>query len=310
MNMINVFAGGASLELAERIAKYLKTKLGALKRVRFADGEIWIKYNQNIRGTDVFLIQSLYPPAENILELLLMIDAAKRASARRITAVIPYYGYSRQDRKDMPRVAISARVIADLLTTVGADRVLTIDLHVDQIQGFFSIPVDHLYSSYVFVDYYRKMQIPNFAIASPDVGAVKMASAYAKRLDAELIVVDKRRPQPNEAYVQTIIGEVEGRNILLVDDLIDTGGSITNAAIALKQRKAKNIYACCTHALLSLDAVEILDNSPIVELAVTDTIPLTKNPQSGKIKVISCADMVGEAIKRTHLEQSISSLFV
>jgi len=310
MDMLNFFAGGASLELADKIADYLGTKVGDLKRVRFADGEIWIKYNQNVRGTDVFLIQSLCPPAENILELLFMIDAAKRASARRITAVIPYYGYARQDRKDRPRVSISSRVIADLLTTVGADRVLTIDLHVDQIQGFFNIPVDHLYASYVFLDYYRQKNITDLAVAAPDIGAVKMASAYARRLEAELIVVDKRRPRPNEAFVQTIIGEVEGRNILIADDLIDTGGSLTNAAKALKDRGAKNIFACCSHAVLSADAIEKVNCSDIAELAITDTIPLRKPGASDKIKVISCAAMVGEAIKRTHLEQSISSLFV
>jgi ribose-phosphate pyrophosphokinase len=310
MNMLNVFAGEASLELGRKIAHYLDVELGALEKQKFADGEIWIKYNQNIRGTDVFLIQSLYPPAEHILELLFMIDAAKRASARRITAVIPYFGYARQDRKDRPRVAISARVIADLLTTVGSDRVLTMDLHVDQIQGFFSIPVDHLYASYVFVDYYRKKNLPNLAISAPDIGAVKLAAAYAKRLEAELVVVDKRRPRPNETYVQTIIGEVQSRNVLLVDDLIDTGGSLTNAATALKERGAVDIYACCSHPLLSLDAVDKVNKSCLTELAVTDTIPL-KNPHaSSKIKVISCSTMVGEAIKRTHLEQSISSLFV
>ena len=310
MDMFNFFAGGASLELADKIADYLGAEVGDLERVRFADGEIWIKYNQNIRGTDVFLIQSLYPPAENILELLFMIDAARRASARRITAVIPYFGYARQDRKDQPRVSISSRVIADLLTTAGADRILTIDLHVGQIQGFFNIPVDHLFATYVFLDYYRQKNIPDLAVAAPDIGAVKMASAYAKRLEAELIVVDKRRSRPNETFVQTIIGEVEGRNILIVDDIIDTGGSLTNAAKALKNRGAKNIYACCSHAVLSADAVDKVNHSDIAELAVTDTIPLRKPGASDKIKVISCAAMVGEAIKRTHLEQSISSLFV
>jgi len=310
MDQLCIFSGGASLQLAEKIAAYLNMEVGSLERVRFADGEIWIKYNQNIRGTDVFLVQSLYPPAENILELLFMIDAAKRASARRVTAVIPYYGYARQDRKDQPRVAISSRVIADLLTTIGANRVLTMDLHVDQIQGFFSIPLDHLYASYVFLDYYRKKNIQDLVVASPDIGAVKMASAYAKRLDAKLVVIDKRRPKPNEAFVQTVIGEVKGKNVLIADDLIDTGGSMVNAAAALKERGALNIYACCSHPLFSADAVERIDNSVIKELAVTDTIPLRKPNASKKIIVVSCAEMFGEAIKRTHLEQSISSLFV
>jgi len=307
---MNVFAGGASRDLAKKIAEYLNLKLGALERARFADGEIWIKFNQNVRGTDVFLIQSTYAPAENILELIFMIDAAKRASARRITAVLPYYGYARQDRKDQPRVAISARVIADLLTRAGANRVLTMDLHVDQIQGYFDIPVDHLYASYIFIDYYSKKNIENLTVVAPDIGAVKMASAYAKRLGAELVVVDKRRPRPNEAYVESIIGSVKGKNVLIADDLIDTGGSIVNAAKALKLHGAKKIYACCSHPVFSLDAIERIHASDICEVAVTDTIPLKRPEASDKIKVISSAAMFGEAIKRTHLEQSISSLFV
>lgn len=310
MNQINIFAGGASFDLANKISAYLKLELGALERARFADGEIWIKFNQNVRGTDVFLIQSTCPPAENILELIFMIDAAKRASARRITAVLPYYGYARQDRKDQPRVAISARTIADLLTTAGANRVLTMDLHVDQIQGYFDIPVDHLYASYIFIDYYSNKNIENLAVVAPDIGAVKMASAYAKRLGAELVVVDKRRPRPNEAYVESIIGNVKGKNVLIADDLIDTGGSIVHAAKALKLHGAKKIYACCSHPVFSLDAIERIHASDICEVAVTDTIPLKRPDASDKIKVISSAAMFGEAIKRTHLEQSISSLFV
>jgi ribose-phosphate pyrophosphokinase len=307
---MNIFAGMASLKLADRIAEYLGIEVGALERRRFADGEIWIKYNQNIRGTDVFLIQSLYPPAENILELLFMIDAAKRASARRITAVIPYFGYARQDRKDQPRVAISSRVIADLLSRVGADRILTMDLHVDQIQGFFDIPVDHLYASYVFMEEVNRRNIPNLSVVAPDVGSVKLANAYAKRLNAELVMVDKRRPRPNEAVVATIIGDVKGRNAFIVDDLIDTGGSLVGAANKLKEMGANKIHALASHALLSADAVEKLNASPICELIVTDTIPLKKPEATDKISVLSCANMFGEAIKRIHLEQSISSLFV
>lgn len=310
MNKLSIFSGGASIALSEKIASYLGTEVGALERVRFADGEIWIKFNQNIRGTDVFLIQSLYPPAENILELLFMIDAAKRASARRITAVIPYFGYARQDRKDQPRVAISSRVITDLITAVGTDRILTMDLHVDQIQGFFHIPVDHLYASYVFVDFINQNAIPNMSVVAPDIGSVKMASAYAKRLEAELVVVDKRRPRPNESFVETIIGDVKGRNVVIVDDLVDTGGSLVGAAENLKQRGAEKIYAVVSHPLLSANAVEKINESPISELMVTDTIPLKKPDSSDKIKVITCAEMFGEAIKRIHLEQSISSLFL
>jgi ribose-phosphate pyrophosphokinase len=281
-----------------------------LERVRFSDGEIWIKFNENIRGNDVFLIQSLYPPAEHILELLFMIDAAKRASAKRITAVIPYFCYARQDRKDQPRVAISARVIADLITKVGADRVLTMDLHAAQIQGFFSIPLDHLYASYLFVDYFRQKKIPELKLAAPDIGAVKMAGYYAQRMDAELIVVDKRRPRPNEAYVQSVIGEVEGRNVVILDDLVDTAGSLCAAAQALKERGAKKIFACCSHGLLSGNAMERIEASPISELVITDSVPLRAKKVPKKIKVISTAPMVGEAIKRIHFEQSISSLFV
>ncbi len=310
MNKLSIFSGGASISLSRRIAAYLGTELGALERVRFSDGEIWIKFNQNIRGTDVFLIQSLYPPAENILELLFMIDAAKRASASRITAVIPYFGYARQDRKDQPRVAISSRVITDLLTTVGADRVLTMDLHVDQIQGFFNIPVDHLYASYVFVDPIRQKNIPKISVVAPDIGSVKMASAYAKRLEAELVVVDKRRPRPNESFVETIIGDVKGRNVVIVDDLVDTGGSLVGAAANLKQRGAESIYAVVSHAVLSSNAADKIQDSPISELLITDTIPLKDSQKYSKIKVISSADMFGEAIKRIHFEQSISSLFV
>ena len=310
MDMLKIFSGGASLELSEKIARYLGTEVGDLSRVRFADGEIWIKYNENIRGTDVFLIQSLNPPAENLLELLFMIDAAKRASARRITVVIPYFGYARQDRKDQPRVAISARVIADLLTTVGAQRVLCMDLHAAQIQGFFSIPVDHLYASYLFVDYLRQMNIPNLKLVAPDIGAVKMIGYYAQHMDAQLVVVDKRRPFPNEAYVQHIIGEVAGHNLVILDDLVDTAGSMCAAAKALKKEGAADIYACCSHALLSGNAVKKIEESPIKELIITDTIPLRKGLKSSKIKLISTAPMVGEAIKRIHFEQSISSLFV
>jgi ribose-phosphate pyrophosphokinase len=310
MDSLKIFSGGASQELASKIAQYLNIEVGVLERVRFSDGEIWIKFNENIRGNDVFLIQSLYPPAEHILELLFMIDAAKRASAKRITAVIPYFCYARQDRKDQPRVAISARVIADLITKVGADRVLTMDLHAAQIQGFFSIPLDHLYASYLFVDYFRQKKIPELKLAAPDIGAVKMAGYYAQRMDAELIVVDKRRPRPNEAYVQSVIGEVEGRNVVILDDLVDTAGSLCAAAQALKERGAKKIFACCSHGLLSGNAMERIEASPISELVITDSVPLRAKKVPKKIKVISTAPMVGEAIKRIHFEQSISSLFV
>ena len=310
MDNLKIFSGSASLELSNDIANYLTISVGELQRRRFSDGEIWIKFNENIRGKDVFLVQSLYPPAENLMELLFMIDAAKRASARRITAVVPYYSYARQDRKDQPRVAISARVIADLITTVGADRVVVMDLHAAQIQGFFNIPVDHLYASYLFVDYFLKKDIPDLKLVAPDIGAVKMTGYYAKHMDAELVVVDKRRPRPNEAYVQNIIGDVEDRNVIILDDLVDTAGSLIAAVAALKEKGAKQIYACCSHGLLSGQAVERIEESAISELVITDTIPLRGDIKSSKIKVISTAPMVGEAIKRIHFEQSISSLFV
>ena len=310
MDELNIFSGGASLALSANIAEYLDAELGGLDRVRFSDGEIWVKFNRNIRGTDVFLIQSTYPPAENILELFFMIDAAKRASARRITAVIPYFGYARQDRKDEPRVAISSKVIADLLTKAGADRVLTMDLHAGQIQGFFDIPVDHLYASYIFVNYYIKRLISKLAVVAPDTGSTKIASFYSNNLKADLVVVDKRRPKPNVARIENVIGNVEGKNVLIVDDMIDTGGSMVGAAKKMKELGAERVLACCSHPVLSSDAYEKIAESDIEEFVVTDTIPLNKSKDLSKFKVISCASMFGEAIKRTHLEQSISSLFV
>ncbi|MBL7192137.1 ribose-phosphate pyrophosphokinase [bacterium] len=310
MDKMNIFAGSANMFLGRKVAEYLGVELGGLERVRFSDGEIFVKFSQNIRGTDVFLIQSTFPPAENILELLFMIDAAKRASARRITVVIPYFGYARQDRKDEPRVAISSKVIAQVLTNVGAHRVLTMDLHAGQIQGFFEVPVDHLYASYIFLDYLVKKQIPDLTIVAPDIGSTKMASFYGKNLNADLVIVNKQRPRPNVAEIETVIGEVSGKNVLIVDDLIDTGGSMVGAAVKMMERGAKSVIACCSHAMLSGQAYEKIAESPIEELVVTDTIPLREDREHSKIKVISCASMFGEAIKRTHLEQSISSLFV
>ncbi|HEX9654765.1 MAG TPA: ribose-phosphate pyrophosphokinase, partial [bacterium] len=251
-----IFSGTANKELAEKIAAYLAVPLGEAQIRYFSDGEIWVKYNQNIRGADVFIIQPTNSPAVNLIELFVMIDAARRASAARITAVIPYFGYARQDRKDQPRVAITAKLIANLLTTSGADRILTMDLHAPQIQGFFDIPVDHLYSATILTDSFRKMDIPELTVVSPDIGGITLARAYAKRLNAPLAIIDKRRPKANESEVMHIIGAVKNRNILIIDDLVDTAGTLCNAATALKKNDCGDIYVACTHPILSGPAME------------------------------------------------------
>ena len=307
MHNLKVFSGRSNRPLAEHIAKEIGEPLGKCEIKTFSDGEIWAKFSDNIRGSDVFIVQSTHPPADNLLELLILIDAAKRASARKVAAVIPYFGYARQDRKDQPRVSITAKLIANLITEAGADRVITMDLHAPQIQGFFDIPVDHLYSSAVLVSHYKKGKVTNLAVASPDVGGIKMARAYAKRLEADLIVIDKRRPRQNEAEVMNIIGEVKGKNILIVDDLIDTAGTLVNAVAALQEAGAREVSAACTHAVLSGMAVERINRSFLRRLLVTDSIPLRTN--SPKIEVESVARLFAEAIKRTFKNESISSLF-
>jgi ribose-phosphate pyrophosphokinase len=282
--------------------------LGAIELKRFSDSEIWIKYGENIRGSDVFIIQPTNPPAENLLELLIMVDAAKRASAKRITAVIPYFGYSRQDRKDQPRVSITAKLVANLITVAGADRVMTMDLHASQIQGFFDIPFDHLYGSTVFsglFDGFKK----NLVVVSPDVGGIKLARSYAKRLHADLVVIDKRRPKQNLAEVVHIIGNVENKDVLLVDDLIDTAGTFVGAIKALKKKGARNIYGAITHPILSGQAIERINNSELTKLYVSDTIPIKKDADLNKISVISASGIFAEAIRRTYNNESISSLF-
>ncbi len=307
---LKLFAGRSNQRLAEKIAKRVGTRLGACQIKNFSDGEIWVKYSENIRGSDLFIIQSTGPPSDNLMELLIMVDAARRASARRITAVIPYFGYARQDRKDQPRVAITAKLVAKLLTSAGIDRVITMDLHAPQIQGFFDIPVDHLYSSAVYVSFFLKKKFRNLTVVSPDVGGIKMARAFAKRLGADLILIDKRRPKPNEAEIMNIIGEVKGRNILIVDDLIDTGGTFCGAVGALRKAGAREIYGACTHPLLSGQAIGRIAHSDVSTLFVTDTIPLeAKAVASGKIEILSVADIFGEAIRRGYKNQSISSLF-
>ena len=302
-----VFSGRASRPFAQRITDQLGTELGRCEIKEFSDKELWVKYNDNIRGSDVFIVQATNPPAENLIELLIMIDAAKRASARKVVAVIPYFGYARQDRKDQPRVSITAKLIANLITAAGADRVITMDLHAPQIQGFFDMPVDHLYSSAVLVKHFRENKIPKLAVASPDVGGIKMARAYAKRLEADLILIDKRRPRQNEAEVMNIIGDVEGRNILIVDDLIDTAGTLCNAVAALKNAGAVDVYAAATHAVLSGNACERITNSGLKKLVVTDSLPINGNLKN--VEVESVAWIFAEAMKRTFKHKSISSLF-
>ncbi|PLX31573.1 MAG: ribose-phosphate diphosphokinase [Ignavibacteria bacterium] len=305
-----VFSGRSNPALAEQIAVHVGEPLGACEIKTFCDGELWVKYRENIRGRDVFIIQSTTPPAENLLELLILIDAAKRASARRVTAVIPYFGYARQDRKDQPRVAITAKLVANLITSAGADRVISMDLHAPQIQGFFDIPFDHLYSSAVLLKSFREKQIPNLSVVSPDVGGIKMARSFAKRLKADLVVLDKRRPRQNEAEVMNIIGQVEGRNVLLVDDMIDTGGTFANAVKALVKSGAETVYGACTHPVFSGQAPIKIQESGVRQILVTDTIPLSKDmEETGLVSVQSVAGLFAEAIKRTHLHQSISSLF-
>ena len=302
-----IFAGRSNLALSRAIAEKYGTKLGAVTIKSFSDGELYIKYQQSIRGADVFIVQSTPPPGDNIIELLLLIDAAKRASADRVTAVIPYFGYARQDRKDQPRVSIASKLFANLLSEAGADRVLTMDLHAPQIQGFFDIPLDHLYASSIFVEYLRNKTIEDLVVVAPDVGSLKMARSYSKRLNAGLAFVDKRRPTQNVAEVMNIIGEVEDKNILLIDDLIDTAGTITNAASALKKRGAKKIMASCTHSILSGPAYQRIEDSPIDKFLVTDTVPLKK--PSDKLHVLSVAGLFAESIRRIYTDDSISTLF-
>ena len=302
-----IFSGTSNRELTLKICKYLNLAQGTIDVRKFSDGEIWVKFMENIRGRDVYIVQSTHPPAENLMELLITLDAAKRASATKVTAVIPYFGYARQDRKDQPRVSISAKLVANLITVAGADRVITMDLHAAQIQGFFDIPFDHLYASPVFTGLFKDLP-KNLAVVSPDIGGIKLARSYAKRLDAGLVVIDKRRPKHNQVEAMNIIGEVDGKNVLLVDDLIDTGGTFVAAVNTLKEKGAKEIYGAVTHPLLSGDAIKRIEDSEITKLYVTDSIPL-KNNASEKIVVRTASGLLAEAIVRSHRNESISSLF-
>ncbi|HNW39092.1 MAG TPA: ribose-phosphate pyrophosphokinase [Candidatus Omnitrophota bacterium] len=311
MDKLAVFSGNANLDLAQSICKDLKVKLQDALVGRFSEGEIRVKINENVRGKDVFIVQPTCPPSnDNLMELLIMIDALRRASAHRITAVIPYFGYARQDRKDQPRVPITAKLVANLLTTAGANRILTMDLHAGQIQGFFDIPVDHLYSVGVFVDYFSKMNIKDLVAVSPDVGSIKMARAYAKRVSAGLAIIDKRRVSPEKAEAMHIMGEVEDKNVIIVDDMIATGSSLIEAVGALKKAKAKTIYAAITHGILSGPAIGRIDECKGLEkLLITDSVPLSEEKKNSKIQVLSVSSLLAEAIKRIHNEESVSCLF-
>lgn len=302
-------SGTGNRPLAEEIAKHLGIGLCKLTCTRFADGEIFVRIDENVRGNDVFIVQSTNPPAENIMELLLLIDAAKRASAARVTVVMPYYGYARQDRKDQPRVAIGAKLLANMIVGAGADRVLGIDFHQHQLQGFFDIPVDHLYAIPVLTAHFKKKQLKDTVIVAPDVGSAKMARGFAKRLDASLAIIDKRRPRANVSEVVNVVGEVEGRDCILADDMIDTAGTISEAAHALMRLGANSVYACATHALLSGPAIQRLTDAPIVEVAVTDTILLPPERRFDRLTILSVGELLSKAIRYTHAEQSVSSLF-
>ncbi|MFH1874348.1 MAG: ribose-phosphate pyrophosphokinase [Pseudomonadota bacterium] len=309
---LKLFCGNANKILAEQIAKALDIKLSQSKVSSFSDGETWVEITDNVRGDDIFIIQSTCAPAnEHIMELLIMIDAMKRASAGRITAVIPYYGYARQDRKVLPRTPISSKLIADLLTSAGASRVLTMDLHAGQIQGFFNIPVDHLYAKPVLIEYAKKEFNNHLVVVSPDAGGAERAREFAKLLQSPMAMIDKRRSKPNESEVMHVIGDVKDRKAIIIDDMIDTGGTMMKAADALKQSGAKAVCACCTHPVLSGKAIENLENSCLEELIVTDTIPLSAKAAScKKIKVLSVSKLLAEAIRRIHAADSVSSLFL
>ena len=304
-----LLSGTGNRPLAEEIARQLGINLCKVTCTKFADGEIFVRIDENVRGNDVFIVQSTNAPAENIMELLLLIDAARRASAARITVVMPYYGYSRQDRKDQPRVAIGAKLVANMIMSAGADRLLGVDFHQHQLQGFFDIPVDHLYAMPVLTAHFRKKQLKDTVIVAPDVGSAKMARGFAKRLDASLAIIDKRRPRANVSEVLNVVGDVEGRDCILADDMIDTAGTVTEAARALKALGANDIYVCATHAVFSGPAVERLKAAPILEVVVTDTINLAPERRFEKLTVLSVGELLSKAVRYTHAEQSVSSLF-
>ena len=304
-----LLAGRANRPLAREIADKLGTSAEGVTIYNFADGEIFVRIDRNARGRDVFIVQPTVAGADNILELLLLVDAAKRASADRVTAVVPYFGYGRQDRKDQPRVSIGAKLVANLMVAAGADRVVSIDFHQHQIQGFFDIPVDHLYAAPVFTAYFRKKELHDLVVVAPDVGSAKMARGFAKRLGASFAIIDKRRPAANVSEVLNVVGEVDGRTCLITDDMIDTGGTIAQAVQALKDRGAQSVYVAATHALLSGEAVKRLSAAPLEELVVTNTIHIPDSKRFGRLKVLSVADLLARAITYIHSNASVSQLF-
>ena len=310
MDPCRIFAGNASRQLAQAICDQLQVPLGDAEVGRFEDGEVSVRFNENIRGSDVFIVQATGAPADNLMELLVMLDAAKRASARRVTAVLPYFGYARQDRKDQPRAPISAKLVANLITVAGADRVLCMDLHSAQIQGFFDIPFDHLYAAPVLIDYFAQKSLPDLVVMAPDVGGVKMARAYAKRLGADLALADKRRPKPDAVEIMNIIGDVKGKNAVLFDDVVTTGSTLCQAAEAIRSAGAREIYAGVTHGVMSPSARERIARSPIKELVVTDTVQHEQGTLPPCVTQLSVAGLLGEAVQRIHEERSLSSLFV
>ncbi len=304
-----LLSGRANRPLASEIGDIIGESPDGATIQQFADGEIFARIDQNARGRDVFIIQSTNAPADTIMELLLLADAAPRASAARVTAVIPYFGYGRQDRKDQPRVAIGAKLVANLIVAAGADRVVSIDFHQHQIQGFFDIPVDHLYAAPVFTKYFRDKKLEDLVVVAPDVGSAKMARGFGKRLGASFAIIDKRRPKANMSEVLNVVGDVEGMNCLLVDDMVDTAGTLSNAVVALKERGAKAVYAAATHALLSGPAVERLSDAPLEEMVVTNTIHIPENKRFDNLKILSVGDLLAKAIDHVHSSESVSQLF-
>jgi ribose-phosphate pyrophosphokinase len=308
---LKLFSGNANIDLAMEICAFLSVPMGAAEVKRFSDGEINVDIGENVRGADVFIVQSTCPPVnDNLVELLILMDALKRSSAKRVTAVIPYYGYARQDRKVLPRAPITAKLVADLLTAAGVSRVLTMDLHAGQIQGFFNIPVDHLYAAPVMLEYMKANWDNEIVFVSPDAGGVERARAFAKRLNATLAIIDKRRGRANESQVMNIIGDVAGKSAVLLDDMVDTAGTMVQGAAAVRRNGAKHVFACATHPVLSGPSIERLEKSEVEQIVVTNTIPLGEKAACRKIRVLSVANLLGEAIKRIHFNDSVSSLFV
>ncbi len=315
MNSLQVFSGNANRPLAEEICRYLGVELGKANTTRFSDGEFNFQILENVRGSDIFIVQSTCPPVDNnLMELLIMLDAFRRSSADRITAVLPYYGYARGDKKDKPRIAITAKLVANLITTAGADRVIAVDLHAQQIQGFFDIPFDHLFAAPVMVEYFARHPIDNLVVVSPDPGGAERARAYAKRLNADFAIVDKRRdktrPGHAEAEVMNVIGNVEGRNTLIIDDLVDTAGTLTKVAEALKKRGALRVFSSCVHPVLSGSAIERIEKSPLEKLIVTNTLPTDHLSGRERFECLSIAPLLAEAIRSVHDETSVSRLFI